>query len=690
MTSNMPRTLNFRRDESNISPVTRPTALKTVPGSDSLEMPGVHGQVLSQAAARTAGVPPSILMNQRYPCLPAGRRTPLNRHAVVINGTLHGRYGSQSHTYRGEPLPQGEAEISRRKINLLTKAPPSQYAKLAPSTRVPGQLAGESRKGLRGTAISEPSIITRLKSMQGGFVEESIAKSSAVLQSSRKGRRRKEVLLYPTTQTTTADDGTKTTKPLCPMVKLIGPTPPASRVPSMIDTTQTQESAQSQTDARILATEPLIPPRRPHANASSINIPAAATLSIDMTYKAMYEREHQLTSRLQRELMPTKANLDAERQKLAALEEELVVQRAEANQKGKFTNHFKWLYELEKAKTDRLLEQLKQGEESGESGEISHSFETEVDNEVASPVSPETSHRREASAELPCMITTDARRGASTGRHTHHQSPPTIPQRVLRHSTARPRIENIPRMLSHTEEGPGVTYELSAATSHQVLCPSNLGMRIEIQAGSPQRIDELLSSAPHEVPRPISELAEFLADDETFAASQHRYRELLQADEEHEEPASYFSDDSGSDTDSEDEVYELRESPKLPTLLAELAESPSSHFSSPNTDKGGDSDDDLYESPTTPKLPTRPSTPNLSGLPFSDGEESEGSPRAAEAIYRFGPRRVEAVPAVFRVPLSDPEINYKDSETDIAEVAMKMDAWEWCSVPGLELRDPRE
>ena len=245
-------------------------------------------------------------------------------------------------------------------------------------------------------------------------------------------------------------------------------------------------------------------------------------------------------------------------------------------------------------------------------------------------------------------------------------------------------------MLSHTEEGPGVTYELSAATSHQALRPSYLALGIEIQAGSPQPIHELSSSAPHEVPRPISELTEFLADDKTFTASQRRYLELLQADEEHEEPASHVSDDSDSDIDSEDEAYELPESPKLPTLLAELAGSLSSHFSTLNTDKDGDSDNGLYEPLAPPKLPTRPSTPNISDLSFSDGEGSEGSSRAAEAIYRFGPRRVEAVPAVFRVPLSGSEIHYKDSETDIADVAIKMDAWEWCSVPGLELRDPRE
>ena len=701
---------DVRFNESNVGLAARLATLRRVPGSDSFKMPDAHGQVLPQAAPHIPGISPSNLMNDSHASLNRARRNLRNRDTVIISGALYGGCSSQPHIYQGEPLPQGEANISRRKFNRLTKAP-TQYKKLAASARMPQQSTRESCQGLKHPAISEQPPISRLQSIRGGYVEEPLLKSSFTgLQSSRLGRRRGEVLVSPTTLTTTQEDGSKTTEALCPMVKVTAPTPPSSREASIINTTQTKRSRHSRIPALTPTLGPVIPPRRPQASASLISASATVLSLGDMTYKEVYEREHLLASRLQRELMPTRANLYAARLKFAALEEEFIVQRAKASQKGKFAHHFKWLYELEQAKTNGLLEQLKQREESGG---CSRNFEAMVNGEIVSSLRTETSHRHEVSgqqenedlspvnhglshyhegfAELPCIITTNVRRGTSTSSHKVQRCPQSNPHLALRHSNGRPRIENIIRTHSLADAERRVTHELSSAASHQALRPSRPAIRIDTQCQSPRARHELSSAASDEVPHPLVELNKFLADDESFAANQVRYREIIRSNIEYQEPPSHFSDDSDSDMDSEDESFEGPESPKLLHHLAELAESPLLPFSRP--DFKTDGDNGLYQLPNSPKLPTSPSTASLSDLSdlsSSDDGDSEGSPRATEAIYRFGPRRVEVVPAVFRVPLSGSTVDYKDPETDIVDVTTKMGGWEWCSVPDLGLRDPRE
>ena len=636
-------------------------------------------------------------MNQRYPYLKplptaplwskqetfassAERRKPrtvahqLHRYVSIINNTTINTYGPQAHRYRAEPFPQHQEAISQRKINLLTKAPPSQFTKLAPSNPASGQLPGISRNALKGSAISKPPTSTRLKSAKQGVVEEPLAKSSlAILQQSTAGRKHKEVLAFPQTQAT-------------PLITLTRPTPPVSRAPSINIASGSQKAAMTRAHDHQTAGGVPIPPRRPHANFSPIATPATTTLSVDLVYKTKYEEERKLAHRFQREFVPTKAALEGERQRLAALEEQLIIQRAKASQKEKYSDHYKWLYERKKAETDRLQKRLQKQPGSGERG---RDFEAEGGNEV-SPASLETPLCLESSVELSCLIKTRSQgREASTTSQTIHELSSCASPQALCPSNQRPRIE------TRTEE-PQATYELFAGASHQVLRRSNPAMRIETQVTSKARPKS--PEAIHEVLLLMPEMRDSLADEPEFTTGQLRYQQLLHSAEEYAEPTSWFS--QGSDTDCEtdesnvedDELYELPSPPDPPTLLAELTKSPSSHFSHSTTHSDSDQNE-LYGTPSPPAILLELDSFSNS-TDDNDAEESEEPPRPAAAIYTFGTPRIEAVPAVFRVPIPsltlDSLIDYEDPESSINEVAMKMDGWEWCSVPDLGLRDPRE
>ena len=368
----MQRTRSGRLEESKGHFAPRPTGLRRVQEFDSLKMSHVRGHVLPQGTAHIAGALPTIGMSQRYPHLEG--RDPQNRHAAIINGTLYGPYGLQVRDYRAQTFSHLQTRFSKKSSNRLTKAPPSHY--------------------VRGMNISEPKPINRLKSVQNQIIEEPITRYSyGVLQNTGKGLRRKEHILIPNAKITTAEDGTKTVKTSHPMAILTGPTSPVSRIPSMMDTKSSQEAGKARA-YQIPSNVPLIPPRQTHTTTST-NIPVTANLSVKLTYKSLYLQQLEFAAKCQRELAPTEARLEAEREKVAALEEELATQRAQASLKRACSDHYKRLYERAKEDADRLLERLTQ--QHDKSDEEWRAFKGNLDNEVASSVRSETPAHPEAS-----------------------------------------------------------------------------------------------------------------------------------------------------------------------------------------------------------------------------------------------------------------------------------------------------
>ena len=286
-----------------------------------------------------------------------------------------------------------------------------------------------------------------------------------------------------------------------------------------------------------------------------------------------------------------------------------------------------------------MLDQLKQEKEVGERR---CAFEAEEGNEEASSVSLETPVQREASAELPCRITMSQSKGK--GKKTSRRK-----------------------------------HELFASASHQILRPSSPTLRLEAQMRRkplPRQAHELSSIASHQVLHAIPEMSESSSGCSIFLTSRLRYQQLIRANDDYIKSTSRLRNgfDSQRDEGFEDELSELLSFPELPNLPVELAGSLSPRFSRPGTGEN----EDLSE---PARLTPRTSSAN-----------AEPSPRAAEAIYRFGEPRVEAVPAIFRVPISGLELRFEneDPEFPLADVALKMDAWEWSSVPDLRLSDPRE
>jgi hypothetical protein len=62
--------------------------------------------------------------------------------------------------------------------------------------------------------------------------------------------------------------------------------------------------------------------------------------------------------------------------------------------------------------------------------------------------------------------------------------------------------------------------------------------------------------------------------------------------------------------------------------------------------------------------------------------------RSREVIYRFGSPKIEATAAVYRMRICWSSAVYTPP-SPIAEAVLRMDSWEWCSVPDLKLTDPR-
>jgi hypothetical protein len=59
--------------------------------------------------------------------------------------------------------------------------------------------------------------------------------------------------------------------------------------------------------------------------------------------------------------------------------------------------------------------------------------------------------------------------------------------------------------------------------------------------------------------------------------------------------------------------------------------------------------------------------------------------RPSEVIFRSGPRRVEAVPFVTRIPIDGPE----PDELTYNNESLILYTWEWCSIPKLDLVGPK-
>jgi hypothetical protein len=133
-------------------------------------------------------------------------------------------------------------------------------------------------------------------------------------------------------------------------------------------------------------------------------------------------------------------------------------------------------------------------------------------------------------------------------------------------------------------------------------------------------------------------------------------------------------------TGSEQEIHEIPY--ELPELLA-LRASFGDIFSVSERQPHQQRESEEEEAPSSPAS-SQLSHPQSSSAPEEEVNEAH-STRTRQVIYRFGSPRIDPTPPVFRVRLSN---RARGSLT--TEAILRMEGWEWDSVPELELRDPRD
>jgi hypothetical protein len=334
-------------------------------------------------------------------------------------------------------------------------------------------------------------------------------------------------------------------------------------------------------------------------------------------------------SELEGQVGPATANLSQGCETTTALRTELIVQRAEASQAKKYVGHYQCL--------------------------LDHRHEV-------SPVRPEVTDRAVTFAALPCVRytpQTSRNEASTTGRRKQELSATSVPE-ILRPGYPIPRVkeETQPRTKAHVWEDAHVTHGWSSRCSHAISHPRT-------ENGSdwssfPATSEEWeLSSDPSELEMDKASY-EALADEEQISSG-------LSAPEI--ENISF----------SHRELLTLRYSFSNP--FDDLDE----RFQ--RTNHANDND----AAQPNPLSPAQAALPKLAELDGTDSQEESGRwpPRTPEAIYRFRSPRIEAVPAVFRIPLPGLSLDYTPTSPLAEAAALKMHEWQWCSVPDLRLRDPR-
>lgn len=375
----------------------------------------------------------------------------------------------------------------------------------------------------------------------------------------------------------------------------------------------------------------VLPPRRHHVNRARV---ATATPATEPTSQAKDRKERDMLA------------------ELAAAKEQIIFLRSQAGEKKIVENHYQMLLGRMKGAKESAKTQVEILQKQLEELKKIRTIYAEV-----RPISSGTSWGRVVSVKGSSSSSQRKAKGeVSFSRQTSlAHSASTLP-RTLRSSRGRPRLENIFTTPSFSHNAP-------TTTSHGVLRPA-----VELADKLTFHINMIYCGQHH-----------------------HIYDGWV-------EPPSYFSDDSESESDmdeSTDAVERwLNELPAPRTLSENLAGLPSPYYRYPTIDSS--------LPPTSP--PSSSCVPELSSPSSSDDTESGSSSenesesegflptRPTEAIYRFQERRIEAVPAVFRLPIpqkSDVAASSVDlfGGGDDRSPVGKMHGWEWSSVPDLSLGD---
>lgn len=219
---------------------------------------------------------------------------------------------------------------------------------------------------------------------------------------------------------------------------------------------------------------------------------------------------------------------------------------------------------------------------------------------------------------------------------------------------------------------------------------------LTVLSGAPMELDEI--SIPPTSAREVPRLTTPSVVCELSASSSHESLQsngpVSQNNEEapvtremlvipHEENINPASAMVEGMTDSEQEIPEIPY--ELPELLA-LRASFGDIFSVPERQQPHQQieSEEEEEAPSSP-APSQFSNPQSSSSAPEEEVNEAPSTRTRQVIYRFGSPRIEPAPPVFRVRLSN---RARGSLT--TEAILRMEGWEWDSVPELELRDPRD
>jgi hypothetical protein len=545
--------------------------------------------------------------------------------------------GPQANRYRAEAfLQQPREEIPEKPLNKLSK-PRSRRTKQQHLSR-DGHLLGQSPNKTKGAVISEPSKPTHFMIAEYGFAIEQLERSAVLQTISRPPVHKQRRDAMAIASLVSADQLAKASA-------------------------QMDESGNEQDNCFIgqLRGELI------HAVFNPQHIPNVigavkqeialhhVELKLAKEYSDLYQI---LYERMKGELVTT-------RQTLATVEHQLALQGVELNRAKKFIDHYQMLYERNVKEVDRLLKQLQDQKEEEE--EI-WALKVEGDGDEVNPESPETPPGVADSTELPFL------------------------------TNARGESKETSNAGEQRQEAP-------VTTSHEVSTSSNALLSFDTCVESACVIDERPETPSHgEVLRPDQEMSDGFSEDTDRGEDTPREEQLN--DEEGTgsdwlEPGSDWSDDSSDDSDeSSDESNEGNddgtfESPSSPSPPLDFEGASQSSFNLSLCDIDTDSNAESLEVLKHPPSPSMLSLPNFDlSSSYEDKQESEGYARVTGAFDHFLISRIEAMPPVFRRRILgatlDELFSTAGSESSVLDLAMKMDAWEWCSIPDLELKDPRK